>query len=108
MKRETSPMHTGPGNTSSPHRGEGSSGGFTLIELLIVVAIISVIASLLLTGVNNSIRQAHRAECLNFQRQLMLLRLMEKHHSLEFCGGKTYLGGLPVAASCWQCHAGVP
>ena len=78
------------------------------MELLVVVAIIAVITSLLLTSINNSIRQARRAECLNFQHQLVLFRLMEEYYSLEFRGGKTYLGGLPVAASCWQCHAGVP
>ena len=87
----------------------GETGkGWTLVELLVVVAIISVIASLLLTSVNNSIRQAHRVECLNFQRQLMLFRLMEEYPSLEFRGGNTYLGDLPVAASCWQCHPSVP
>ena len=78
------------------------------MELLVVVAIIAVITSLLLTSINNSIRQARRAECLNFQHQLVLFRLMEEYYSLEFRGGKTYLDGLPVAASCWQCHPSVP
>ena len=78
------------------------------MELLVVVAIIAVITSLLLTSVNNSLRQARRAECLNFQHQLVLFRLMEEYYSLEFRGGKTYLGDLPVAASCWQCHPSVP
>ena len=46
--------------------------GFTLVELLVVIAAVSILASLLLPALTSARRTAIRASCLNNQRQLAI------------------------------------
>src|SRR5437762_10758545 len=57
------------------HRGESSPlghKGFTLIELLVVIAIISILAALLLPGLDRGKKAAQGAVCRNNLRQQLL------------------------------------
>ena len=56
---------------------------FTLIELLIVIAIISVLASLLLPTLSNAKEQARRVQCMSNQRQLALTWLIYSEDNRE-------------------------
>ena len=79
-----------------------------MVELLVVVAIISILAGLLLPGVNRAMYQAQKIECLNFQHQLNLFREMGDYRALEFRDTKPYLGGIRAASSCYDCHPSIP
>lgn len=46
--------------------------GFTLVEMLVVIAIISILASLLMPSLQNALSAARGIECANRQRQLFL------------------------------------
>ena len=58
---------------TSPRRGRCY---FTLIELLIVIAIISILATLLMPSLKNALEQARRAYCLNNLKQITLSEYM--------------------------------
>jgi prepilin-type N-terminal cleavage/methylation domain-containing protein len=71
-------------------RGQKSSIGFTLIELLIVVAIISILASLLLPVLTRAKDRARRIQCTNNEKQLIVtwnLYASDYHEMLVPNGG---------------------
>ena len=63
-----------------------SRSAFTLVELLVVVVIISMLAGLLLPAVMNARESAHRAQCVNNQKQLAMA-------VLQYEGAKQHLPG---------------
>jgi prepilin-type N-terminal cleavage/methylation domain-containing protein len=58
--------------------------GFTLIELLVVIAIIAILAALLLPALQAAKDKAHRAVCINNNRQIGLATHMYAAENLDF------------------------
>jgi prepilin-type N-terminal cleavage/methylation domain-containing protein/prepilin-type processing-associated H-X9-DG protein len=50
----------------------GSRAGFTLVELLVVVAILSILASMLMPVLSRAMNTARKISCINNQKQLFL------------------------------------
>lgn len=74
------------------NRGSLSKQKFTLMELLVVVAIISILASMLLPVLGGSREKARRASCLSDNRQLSLMVFFyaEDNNTVLPLDGRTY------------------
>ncbi len=73
--------------------------GFTLVEMLVVLAIISVMLSLLFPAIQRARESASRAMCQNNLRQLTLAMrgYVEVHHSAPFPARSDLCGGWSIA-----------
>ena len=87
------------------------SKSFTLVELLVVIAIIGILTGLLLFSVSQANKQAHRVECLNFQRQLYIFYYVDDwdEGTTEISPSytkKELMDSYPrIKNSCYDCHA---
>ncbi|MGD9518783.1 MAG: type II secretion system protein [Armatimonadota bacterium] len=69
---------------------------FTLIEMLVVIAIISILASILFPVYSRARSKARRATCMSNMRQLSLALLMYAQDSDEVLPQWSLVGGNPV------------
>ncbi len=72
LPRPSRPIKVAPFDGFSTRRKNTARPGFTLVELLVVVAIVGVLLSLSLHGVNASREAMRRTQCSNHMRQLVL------------------------------------
>jgi len=65
--------------------------GFTLVELLVVIAILSILAALLLPALRKTLESAHRAVCMNNQRQVGVALVAYTEDSAAFLPPRDYI-----------------
>ena len=70
--------------------------GFTLLELLVVIAVIAILAALLLPGLARAKEQGRRVQCLNNERQLLIVWNLYSADNREVLVPNG--GGAPAAA----------
>ena len=74
--------HPSVGQITMSSHSKVKSAAFTLLELLVVIAVITILAALVLTGLSRGVGLARRITCVNNVRQLgnAMLQFVGDHH----------------------------